>query len=264
MRIGELTMLELDCVHEVPGSGAWLKVPLGKLLTERMVPIDEETVEIIDRIAEHRSPGLLLRHPRTGKLADFLLTHQGRRLSADSIRDELHRAAAEAGIDDVVPHMLRHISCLVTVLRLAPETLRAVISGCGGPCRVSIVRFVIMSFFSSRGWESWDIANRPLIPERMPVLIDDDLLFEDGSGDPRPSVAVNQWLRELPSSVAPSLAMWEAYARAVKEWMEFLGLHGVGVFDSRERLKAGLSRYAEHRAAWPGPAAVLRHDVGPA
>ena len=108
-----------------------------------------------------------------------------------------------------------------------------------------------MSFFSSRGWESWDIANRPLIPERMPVLVDDDLLFEDGSGDPRPSVAVNQWLRELPSSGAPSPATWEAYARAVKEWMEFLGLHGVGVFDSRERLKAGLSRYAEHRAAGP-------------
>jgi len=108
-----------------------------------------------------------------------------------------------------------------------------------------------MSFFSSRGWESWDIANRPLIPERMPVLVDDDLLFEDGPGDPCPSVAVNQWLRELPASGAPSPATWEAYARAVKEWMEFLGLHGVGVFDSRERLKAGLSRYAEHRAAGP-------------
>ncbi len=108
MRIGELTMLELDCVHEVPGSGAWLKIPLGKLLTERMVPIDEETVELIDRIAAHRSPGRPLRHPRTGQLADFLLTHQGRRVSADSIREELHRAAAEAGLDDVVPHQLRH------------------------------------------------------------------------------------------------------------------------------------------------------------
>ena len=108
MRIGELTMLELDCVHEVPGSGAWLKVPLGKLLTERMVPIDEETVEIIDRIAGHRSPGRPLRHPRTGKMADFLLTHQGRRVSAETIREELHRAAAEAGLDGVVPHMLRH------------------------------------------------------------------------------------------------------------------------------------------------------------
>ena len=38
MRIGELIDLELDCVHEVPGAGAWLKVPLGKLDTERMVP----------------------------------------------------------------------------------------------------------------------------------------------------------------------------------------------------------------------------------
>jgi site-specific recombinase XerD len=108
MRIGELTMLELDCVHEVPGSGAWLKVPLGKLLTERMVPVDEETVEVIDRIAAHRSPGRPLRHPRTGQLADFLLTHQGRRVSADSVREELHRAAAEAGLDGVVPHQLRH------------------------------------------------------------------------------------------------------------------------------------------------------------
>src|SRR5712691_8485705 len=109
MRIGELTDLELDCVHEVPGQGAWLKVPLGKLLTERMVPIDEETVEIIDRIAAHRSPGRPLRHPRTGQLADFLLTRQGRRLSADSVREELHRAAAEAGLDSVVPHQLRQI-----------------------------------------------------------------------------------------------------------------------------------------------------------
>ena len=108
MRIGELTMLELDCVHEVPGSGAWLKIPLGKLLTERMVPIDDETVGLIDRITEHRSPGRPLRHPRTGKLADFLLTHQGRRIPAETIRDELHRAAAEAGLDGVVPHMLRH------------------------------------------------------------------------------------------------------------------------------------------------------------
>ena len=108
MRIGELVDLELDCVHEVPGQGAWLKVPLGKLLTERMVPIDEETLALVDRITEHRSAGRPLRHPRTGQLADFLLTHQGRRVSADTLRAELRRAAAEAGLDGVVPHQLRH------------------------------------------------------------------------------------------------------------------------------------------------------------
>jgi integrase len=108
LRIGELTDLELDCVHEVPGQGAWLKVPLGKLDTERMVPLDEETVTIIDRIVAHRSPGKPIPHPRTGKPADFLLTHHGRRLSPEALRDELTRAAKNAGIGHATPHQLRH------------------------------------------------------------------------------------------------------------------------------------------------------------
>src|SRR6266511_155542 len=108
LRIGELCDLELDCVHEVPGQGAWLKVPLGKLDTERMVPLDEETLELVDRIVAHRSPGRPLRHPRSGRLVEFLLTHQGRRVSKDVLRDELHRAATQAGLEPVSPHQLRH------------------------------------------------------------------------------------------------------------------------------------------------------------
>src|SRR6266568_5048985 len=110
---------------------------------------------------------------------------------------------------------------------------------------------MLMSFFSSRGWESWDLEHRPLIPERMPVLIDDDLLFEDGPGARRPIVAVNRWLRELPVSGAPAPSTWETYARIVREWMEFLADRGVGVFASRERLRVALSGYAEHRATGP-------------
>lgn len=110
---------------------------------------------------------------------------------------------------------------------------------------------MILSFFSSRGWESWDVEHRPLIPEGMPVLVDDDLRFEDGPAAPRPAAVVNRWLRELPASGAPAPSSWENYARAVKEWTEFLAEHGVGLFDSRVRLKAVLSRYAEHRAAGP-------------
>jgi len=114
-----------------------------------------------------------------------------------------------------------------------------------------LLRLVILSFFSSQGWESWDLGYRPLIPERMPVLVDDDLLFEDGPGAPRPAVAVNRWLRELPASYCPSPSSWESYARVVKDWSEFLALHGVGLFDSRQRLKAALGKYAEYRAAGP-------------
>jgi len=110
---------------------------------------------------------------------------------------------------------------------------------------------VILTLFSSRGWQSWDLEHRPLIPEGMPVLVDDDLRFEDGPAALRPAAVVNRWLRELPASGAPAPSSWENYARAVKDWAEFLGVHGVGLFESRERLKSGLSRYAEHRATGP-------------
>jgi integrase len=108
LRIGELVDLELDCVHEVPGQGAWLKVPLGKLDSERMVPLDDETVALIDRIVAHRSPGRPLRHPRSGHLVEFLLTHHGRRVSPEALRTELTRAASAAGIPHLTPHALRH------------------------------------------------------------------------------------------------------------------------------------------------------------
>jgi integrase len=129
MRIGELLDLELDCVHEVPGAGTWLKVPLGKLDTERMVPIDDETLDIVDRIVEHRSPGRPLPHPRTGKLVDFLLTHQGRRISADTLRGELTRAAAEAGLKSATPHQLRHT--YATALVNAGVSLQALMAMLG-------------------------------------------------------------------------------------------------------------------------------------
>jgi integrase len=108
LRIGELLDLELDCVHEVPGNGAWLKVPLGKLDTERMVPLDEETVALVDRIAATRSEGRPLPHPRYGRSAQFLFTHHGRRLAQQALRNELDRAAEAAGIGHVTPHQLRH------------------------------------------------------------------------------------------------------------------------------------------------------------
>lgn len=108
LRIGELLDLELDAVHEVPEHGWWLKVPLGKLDTERMVPLDTETVALVDRIAATRSAGRPMPHPRDGRPAQFLFTHHGRRLGQNALRLELQRAAAEAGLAHVTPHQLRH------------------------------------------------------------------------------------------------------------------------------------------------------------
>jgi site-specific recombinase XerD len=104
--------------------------------------------------------------------------------------------------------------------------------------------------YRSAGWDAWDVGSKPLIAEQMPILIDDDLLFED-SGVQRATVAVNRWIRELPVSGAPSPLTWLAYARALQGWLEFLRRHGVDLFDSVERLRGVLSAMAEHHMAGP-------------
>jgi len=177
MRIGELVDLELDCVHEVPGQGAWLKVPLGKLATERMVPLDDDTVALVDRIVENRSPGRPLRHPRTGKLVEFLLTHQGRRVSADALRAELHRAAGDAGLDDVVPHQLRHT--FATALVNAGCSLQALMAMLGHVSAEMSLRYGRL--FDATVRADYDRALTlakehlgPVMPEATPVTINTD------------------------------------------------------------------------------------------
>lgn len=108
LRIGELLDLELDCVHEVAEQGSWLKVPLGKLDTERMVPLDEDILELIDHITAIRSAGRPLPHPRYRRPAQFLFTHHGRRFGQQALRNELDRAAQLAGLGHVTSHQLRH------------------------------------------------------------------------------------------------------------------------------------------------------------
>ena len=61
LRIGELRGLEYHCVR-YDGHRPLLKVPLGKLNTERLVPLDDESVELIRRlqsIAPRSRPWLL-------------------------------------------------------------------------------------------------------------------------------------------------------------------------------------------------------------
>ncbi|MFE2937311.1 site-specific integrase [Streptomyces sp. NPDC059278] len=84
----------------------------------------------------------------------------------------------------------------------------------------------------------------------MPVLIDDDFLFEDTYG-PRATRAVNGWLRTLPSSGAPSPNSWRAYALAARDWLVHLRGHGVAVFGTREDLVAALGTYADRRLSGP-------------
>ena len=183
MRIGELLDLELDCVHEVPGAGAWLKVPLGKLDTERMVPIDEETLQLLDRIVAHRSPGRPLFHPRTGKPVEFLLTHQGRRISADTLRTELARAAAEAGLKTATPHQLRHT--YATALVNSGVSLQALMALLGHVSAEMSLRYgrLFDATVRAEAERALTLAKErlgPVLPQRTPLPIAE---ITGGSGD---------------------------------------------------------------------------------
>lgn len=105
---------------------------------------------------------------------------------------------------------------------------------------------MILHLFSGADWEQWGLGRKPLIRERMPILIDDDLELEDGRV-PRPAAVMNRWLRELPISGAPAPKTWLTYAQVLKSWAEFLAGQGVSPLAKRDQLREALSLYAEHR-----------------
>ncbi|MEU5384177.1 site-specific integrase [Kitasatospora cineracea] len=105
-------------------------------------------------------------------------------------------------------------------------------------------------YFNSQDWESWGLGRKPLIPDGMPILIDEDLVFEEG-GVRRPTAVANLWLRELPVSGAPAQKTWKSYAQAVRSWLEFLADRQVDPFGDRNELRAALSAFSEYRFAGP-------------
>ncbi|MFF9809989.1 hypothetical protein ACF1G5_33620 [Streptomyces coeruleorubidus] len=107
-----------------------------------------------------------------------------------------------------------------------------------------------LAFYSSEGWESWGLSGKPTITEGMAFLVDDDLLFEDGRGL-RAAAVVNEWLRLRPTENCPVPSSWGTYARILRDWIVAAQLHGVEVFDTRDRLKALLSAYADRATGDP-------------
>lgn len=103
MRIGECVDLSYDCLHTI-GPNQWaIHVPLGKLKTERMVPVDAFVRDLIHRLRFFRSLDPL---PDNGRL---LAWHGSRVSLLARLRDYLHLACHSAGLPtSIVPHQLRH------------------------------------------------------------------------------------------------------------------------------------------------------------
>ena len=103
MRIGECVDLAYDCLHNA-GPDRWaIHVPLGKLKTERMVPIDSFVCQIVHRLRFFRSFDPL---PFDGRL---LARPRNKQTLVKQLRSYLPDVVAAVGIPTrIVPHQLRH------------------------------------------------------------------------------------------------------------------------------------------------------------
>ena len=107
IRAQECADLPLDCLHHLGEQQTALHVPLGKLHSERWVPIDEQTQRIVARIVELRAlaPAAWLANSD-----GFLLPRRGGRHPVyDMLCHALAQAAQGAGCTGrVTLHRLRH------------------------------------------------------------------------------------------------------------------------------------------------------------
>lgn len=98
MRRGELLGLTIDAVVHI-GTGHWLRTPVGKLHTDRYIPLHPEVKDLLDTwIADRPS----------WQASDLLLTERGRPIPATRVDKAVKKAAQSAGLGHVHPHQLRH------------------------------------------------------------------------------------------------------------------------------------------------------------
>lgn len=103
MRIGECVNLSFDCLRTL-GPGQWaIHVPIGKLKTERWVPVDSTVCQVVNRLRS-------LRPPDTPSTNRFLLVHPRSRYSVTRmLRTALRNVVRAVGITTrIVPHQFRH------------------------------------------------------------------------------------------------------------------------------------------------------------
>src|SRR5262249_18966996 len=128
IRIGECIHLPLDCLRQI-GPEQWaLHVPLGKLHTERLVPLDSEGLRLLKRIQELRA---MASPRRLAKSKAFLLIGVGGRFALfQMLRLALADAAKRAGCTatkPISPHRLRQYAASRTMPRVR---VGAAINGC--------------------------------------------------------------------------------------------------------------------------------------
>lgn len=179
LRLGECLDLELGCVVDYGAAGTWLKVPLGKLGTERSVPLDPAAVALLDDWVSERGGERARPHPRTGHPTDFLFIERGHRLRGWRIRQGLATAGDRAGLNGpdghplkVTPHQLRHT--YATELANAGMSLQALMALLGHVTAEMTLRYAALASPTLRA--AYDTAmgkvrrTLPLVPAGRPQV----------------------------------------------------------------------------------------------
>jgi integrase len=98
LRKGEFLDLTVDSVVQI-GAAYWLHVPLGKLRTDRYIPLHPQLKDLLDTWLAGR-PTSLRSH--------YLFIEHGQRIGEGRVDRAVAKAAKAAGIGHVSPHRLRH------------------------------------------------------------------------------------------------------------------------------------------------------------
>ena len=98
LRKGEFLGLTRDAITDI-GSARWLRTPVGKLHTDRYIPLHPRVDELLTHwlTAHPAQPGSTL-----------MFTDRGRPIPGRRVDNAVQSAARTAGIGHVTPHQLRH------------------------------------------------------------------------------------------------------------------------------------------------------------
>lgn len=198
LRMGELLDLPVDAVVDFGATGTWLQVPLGKLATERLVPMDHDTITALDAWSRHRGPHRPIPHPRTGRPTDFMFTERGRRLGATRLGNGLIDAVKTAGLVDahgrpipVTPHQLRHT--YATALANAGMSMQALMALLGHVTPEMTLRYATLAsptlrtayeqaITTMRGQLTLAPVGRPIVPDKVAWLASEMIKTRVGNG----------------------------------------------------------------------------------
>lgn len=98
LRTGELLDLTVDAVVQI-GTHHWLRVPVGKLHTDRYIPLHPAVKTLLDDWVATRPDTLR---------SNLLFIDRGRRTPRSRVQHAVADCADRAGLRHVTPHQLRH------------------------------------------------------------------------------------------------------------------------------------------------------------